>query len=135
MNAVLPRASLGLLYIDPVFLLTSSHLLRRLLSIANQRNGERSMSQDTSGLYKSISTLGDAIAWGAAILGTPMLFMATKAFFFSYFWKAWGAEIAGILIWVMGAIEAYVIYAATSFLFTAGTIWVMTALAVRRFKE
>jgi len=92
------------------------------------------LNQDTSGLYKSVSTLGHAIALGVAILGTPMLFLATKAVFFSYFSEAWGPTLASLLMWVMGGVEAYVIFAATSFLFIAGTSWVMTVLAVRRFK-
>lgn len=93
------------------------------------------MNQDTSGLYKSISSLGNAIALGTAVIGTPMAFDLTKDFLFGYFYNIWGGEIAAILVLVMAAIEAYVIYAAVSFLFTAAVIWIMTALAVRRFKE
>lgn len=93
------------------------------------------MNQDTSGLYKSISSLGNAIALGAAVIGTPTAFDLTKDFLFAYFYRLWDSEIAAILVLVMAGIEAYVIYAATSFLFTAAVIWIITTLAVRRFKE
>ncbi len=93
------------------------------------------MSNETSGLYKSISALGKAVALAATLIGTPLLFDATKGPLYTYFLKTWGADIAWILVWVMGAIEAYVIYASVSFLFTAGIVWIMTTLAVRRFRE
>ena len=91
-------------------------------------------NQEPSGLYKSVSTLGKVVAVAAVILGTPLVFGMTKLPLFSYLAASWGRDIAGILVWVMGAIEVYLIYEATAFFFTAGVIWGLTALAARRFK-
>ena len=92
-------------------------------------------NQEPSGLYTSVSTLGKVIGVAAVILGTPMVYGMTKAPLFSYLSAAWGRDIAGPLAWVMGAIEAYLLYESVSFLFTAGVIWAVTRLAMRRFED
>lgn len=91
--------------------------------------------QEPSGLYKSISTLANVIAFVVMLMGTPLLFDVTKWPLFRYFVKTWGRDIASLLVWLMGAIEAYLIYMAASFLLTAGIVWLVTALAMRRFKD
>lgn len=93
------------------------------------------MNQEPSGLYKSVSSLGKAIALGAALLATPAVFDVTKPFLFPYFSKTWGRDVAEILVWVMAGVEAYVIYAAVSFVFTAVMVWIMTVLAARGLGE
>ena len=93
------------------------------------------MSQDTSGLYKSISTLGGVLAFGLTLLATPLVFDLTKAPLYRYFLAQWGADLAWILVWVMGGIEAFIIFAASSLLLKAGMVWLLTSMAMRRFKE
>ena len=94
------------------------------------------MTQQTeSGLYKVIKSFGEALAIIAAILGTPLLFNATKHPLFHYLRGAWGDDLSVILVWIMGAVEAYAIYAAVSLVFTAGVVWLMTWLAARQFGE
>ncbi|WP_167670764.1 hypothetical protein [Allopusillimonas ginsengisoli] len=93
------------------------------------------MNKESSGLYKSISMLGNAIALGAALIGTPIVFDATQQIAFFYLAKTWGLSTAEILIWVLAAIEAYVIYAAVSFIITAGIVWLITVIATRSFRE
>ena len=93
------------------------------------------MNEDQSGLYKTISNLGKVVGAAAVLLGTPLLYDATKRPLFSYFAKTWGRDLAEYLVLAMGAIEAYLIYVSVSLLFTAGTIWVITTLAMRRFKD
>ena len=91
--------------------------------------------ENTSGLYKSISLLGNVIAVAAVILGMPLVFGMTKVPLYVYLasWLRW--DFAGILVWVMGAIEAYLIYVSVSFLVTAGIVWTTTTLAMRQFKK
>jgi len=93
------------------------------------------MSQDTSGLYKGISALGSALAFGLTILATPLVFDLTKTPLYRYFLAQWGTDWAWLLVWVMGGIEAFAIFAASSLLLKAGMVWGMTTLAMRRFKE
>ena len=94
------------------------------------------MTQQTeSGLYKNIKSLGEVLAVIAAILGTPLLFNATKMRLYYYLRSAWGEELSALLVWVMGVAEAYAIYAAVSLIFTAGVVWLMTWLAARQFGE
>ncbi|MFT3815215.1 MAG: hypothetical protein QM740_17840 [Acidovorax sp.] len=90
--------------------------------------------QQPTGLYNGISTLGKVVALAAAILGTPLLYNATKGPLFSYFVKTWGRDWADLLVLTMGGIEAAVIYISVSLLFTAGVIWLITTLAMRRFR-
>lgn len=91
--------------------------------------------QGPSGLYKSISTLAEVIAVVVMVMGTPRLFEMTKGPLFRYFIKTWDRDVASLLVWLMGAIEAYLIFMAASFLLTAGMVWLVTALAMRRFKD
>lgn len=93
------------------------------------------MEEDQSGLYKTISTLGKVVAAAAGLLLTPMLYEASKRPLFAYFAKTWGRDLADILVMVMGTIEAYLIYTSVSLLISAGTIWAITALTMRRFKD
>lgn len=93
------------------------------------------MSQDTSGLYKGISALGSALAFGLTILATPLIFDLTKIPLYRYFLAQWGTDWAWLLVWVMGGIEAFAIFAASSLLLKAGMVWGMTTLAMRRFRE
>lgn len=93
------------------------------------------MSQDTSGLYKGISALGSALAFGLTILATPLVFDLTKIPLYRYFLAQWGTDWAWLLVWVMGGIEAFAIFAASSLLLKAGMVWGMTTLAMRRFRE
>lgn len=60
------------------------------------------MSQDTSGLYKGISALGSALAFGLTILATPLIFDLTKIPLYRYFLAQWGTDWAWLLVWVMG---------------------------------
>jgi hypothetical protein len=85
------------------------------------------------GISKGVSGLAKAIGVMASILGTPALFNATKAGLFKYLYNTWGEGIAGLLLWVMAAAEAYAIYAAVSLGFTVFAIWAMTSYAARRF--
>ena len=91
--------------------------------------------ENTSGLYKSISLLGQVIAVAAVILGMPLVFGMTKVPLYLYLAGSWGRDIAGILVWVMGAIEAYLIYVSVSLLVTAGIVWFTTTLAMRQFRK
>ncbi|HCL4135302.1 TPA: hypothetical protein N2C61_006467 [Pseudomonas aeruginosa] len=88
-----------------------------------------------SGLYKSIAMLGNGLAALAALFGTPILFDATRGMAWAYLTKTWGRDFSAILVWILGAIEAYVIYAAVSFVLSAALVWAMTALAARSFRE
>lgn len=89
---------------------------------------------DQTGIYKSISTLGQVVGLAATILGTPLAYDATKRPLFLYFIKTWGRDWAEFLVLAMGGIEAALIYIVVSLLFTAGVIWIITTLAMRRFK-
>lgn len=91
--------------------------------------------QSPTGLYKTISTFADIIAVVAVIMVTPHVFNLTKRPLFSYFIKYWGRDFAELLVWVMGAIEAYLIFMATSLLLTGTVIWLVTTLIMRRFKD
>lgn len=91
--------------------------------------------ENESGVYKSIKTLGEVLAVIVAILGTPLLFNATKMRLYYYLRSAWGEELSALLVWVMGVAEAYAIYAAVSLLFTVAVVWIMTRLAARHFGE
>ena len=94
------------------------------------------MTQQTeNGIYGSVKTLGEALALGAAILGTPLVFNATKYPLFRYLRVAWGDEVAGLLVWVMAIVEAFAIYAAVSFVITTAVVWIMTRLAARHFGD
>ncbi|MCI2808928.1 hypothetical protein [Eoetvoesiella caeni] len=91
--------------------------------------------QGPSGLYQSISTLAGVIAFAVMLMGTPIVFEMTYRPLFSYFLKFWSRDLAESLVWVMGAVEACLIFMATSFLLTAGMVWIVTQLAMRRFKD
>lgn len=93
------------------------------------------MSQDTSGLYKAISFLGGLLAAGIALLSTPLVFSVTKGPLYRYFFQHWGADLAWILVWVMGGLEGLTIFAASALLLKAGMVWLLTSMAMRRFKE
>ncbi len=93
------------------------------------------MSQDTSGLYKAISTLGGVLAFAIAVLATPLVFDLTKVPLYRYFLQHWGPDLAWILVWVMGAVEGFTIFAASALLLKAGMVWLLTSMAMRRFKE
>ena len=93
------------------------------------------MSQDTSGIYKAISFLGGLLATGIALLATPLVFSVTKIPLYRYFLQHWGGDLAWLLVWVMGGIEALTIFAASSLLLKAGMVWLLTSMAMRRFKE
>lgn len=93
------------------------------------------MSNDSSGLYKAISTLGGVLAFGIALLATPLVFGLTKVPLYRYFITHWGADLAWILVWVMGGVEAIIIYAASALLLKASMVWLLTSMAMRRFKE
>jgi hypothetical protein len=82
-------------------------------------NQDQNQEQGPSGFYKIISTLGQILGVAAAILGTPLLFSMTKLPLYSYLRDARGRDIASILVWVMGAIEAYLIYVSVSLLFAS----------------
>ncbi len=88
-----------------------------------------------SGLYKRISTLGDAIAFLVATLATPLIFDRTKDSALRYLSHSWGHDYAEALVLLLGFIEGYVIYAAVSFMLSAALVWAMTALAARSFRE
>lgn len=91
--------------------------------------------QIESGVYKSIKALGQALAIGTVILGTPLLFNATKHPLFHFLREGWGDELSVIFVWIMGIVEAFAIYAAVSLLFTAAVVWIMTRLAASHFGE
>lgn len=93
------------------------------------------MNEEQSGLHKSISTLGQLVGLAATILGTPLVYDATKRPLLSYFIKTWGRDWAELLVLAMGGIEAALIYILVSLLFTAGVLWLITTLAMRRFKD
>lgn len=84
------------------------------------------------GISKGVEGLSKALGVMVSILGTPMLFNATKDWLYGYLLKTWGHEIAGILIWVMAAAEAYAIYKMVSLGFIVLVISVMTSYAGRR---
>lgn len=88
-----------------------------------------------SGLFKSISTLADVIAVAVTLFAMPLLFGMTKRPMFLYFTETWGRDLAKLLVWVMGAIEAYLVFMATSFVLTGALVWLVTTLAMRRFKD
>lgn len=85
------------------------------------------------GISKGVMGLANALGVIASILGTPALFNATKGALYAYLFKTWGEDIAGILIWVMAAAEAYAIYKAVALGLTILAIWAMTAYAARRY--
>ncbi len=90
---------------------------------------------ETSGLYKGISALGNAIALAAMILGTPLVFSVTKRPLYAYFMDTWGPDFAVYLVWLMGGIEGFIIFSTTALLFKSGVVWTLTSLAMRRFRE
>ena len=90
---------------------------------------------ETSGLYKGISALGNAVALAVTLLGTPLVFEITKRPLYRYFRDAWGSDLATYLVWAMGGIEGFIIFATTALLFKAGVVWALTALAMRRFND
>jgi cobalamin synthase len=91
------------------------------------------MSHDPTGIYQGVTSLAKAVSLMAALFGTPPLFDATKVHAFAFFAKTWGHKVAGVLYWVLGAAQAYLIYATVSFLVSSLLIWAMTALAARKF--
>lgn len=93
------------------------------------------MNNDSSGLYKAISTLGGVLAFGIALMATPLVFDWTKGPLYRYFLQHWGADLAWILVWVMGGVEAFAIFAASALLLKTSMVWLLTSMAMRRFKE
>ncbi|MEJ0003800.1 MAG: hypothetical protein WDN30_09865 [Pararobbsia sp.] len=91
--------------------------------------------QGPTGFFKSIATFADVLALAIALLMTPRAFDLTKRPLFHYFMKTWGRDFAELFVWVMGAIEAYLIFMATSFVLTGALVWLVTTLVMRRFKE
>jgi hypothetical protein len=88
-----------------------------------------------SGLYKTIAALGKAVGLGVSIMATPAVFNHTKVSILTYLSHTWGGEIAYYLTWVMGGVEAYVIYVVTSLVFTAGIVAMIAAAAARRYGD
>lgn len=86
-----------------------------------------------SAFYKGVSALGTAIGIGAAILATPPIFNATRGPLLSYLTETWGGKAAEFLTYVMGAVEAYVIYAVVKLLLASAMTFGTAALAARRF--
>jgi hypothetical protein len=89
--------------------------------------------QEPSGLYKGVDLLGKLVGAAAVILGTPLVYGATKYLLYAYLAQNWGRDLAVYLMWAMGFIEAYLIYALVSFIVTAGVIWGLAKLAARGF--
>lgn len=85
------------------------------------------------GISKGVIGLSNALGVIAAILGTPALFNATKAWLYGYLLKTCGDGLAGALMWVMAAAEAWAIYSAVSIGIIIFATWGMTWLATRRF--
>ena len=98
----------------------------------NQQQGQE---QGPTGLYKSISTLADIVALFVMVAATPRLFELTKRPMYLYFVKDWGRDIGEFLVWGMGAVEAYLIFMATSFLLTGGIVWLVMKIVMRRFDK
>lgn len=83
--------------------------------------------------YRGVSALGSALGIGVAILGTPPIFDRTRGPLFSYLAETWGNDLANVLTWIFGGVEAFIIYAGVKLLFTSLVIWGMAALAAKRF--
>jgi hypothetical protein len=86
-----------------------------------------------SAITKGISAIGTALGIGAAILLTPILFEWTRQPLLNHLLETWNAGLANLLTWVMGGVEAFIIYGGTKLFFTLLTIWTTAALAARRF--
>lgn len=86
-----------------------------------------------SGVFKTIRSLGKALGLAASILGTPMVYGATRWKMYAYLSATWDENLAHILTVVMAGVEAYVIYVTTTLVFTGLVIWAMAALAARRY--
>lgn len=86
-----------------------------------------------SAIYRGISGLGSAVGLAVTIMLTPVVFERSKGFIYGYLSSYWGHDIANVLTLVMGAIQAFVIYACTSLLLTLLAVCVVTAFAASRF--
>lgn len=86
-----------------------------------------------SGFYKTIASLGKAIGLGVSIMVTPVLFNHTKEAIWGHLHQTFGTDISFYLTWIMGAVEAYVIYVVTGLTFTAVAVSTIAAMAARRY--
>lgn len=88
-----------------------------------------------SGLFDSMLKLGKAIGLAAAILLTPQAFALSQPALLRYLAPKVGIDLGVVLTWVMGGIEAYLIYHFVALLLTFLVVWLLTALAARGFRQ
>ena len=93
--------------------------------------GDNGQQQGNGGIAGALSAFGKVAGIGASILLIPMIFNATRGPLLRYFTRTLGAKFAPVLTWVMGAVEAYLVYSVISILITLVTLWAVTALASR----
>lgn len=84
-----------------------------------------------SPLTRCLTALGTASGVASSILLTPPLFNLTERWLSNYLTSIWGADLAGILVFVMGASWAVALYALTKMLMIGGLTAALVSLAAR----
>jgi hypothetical protein len=83
--------------------------------------------------YRSVAAIGNGIGAGSAILLTPLIFNATRDALLVYLTKTWGAGLGHALTWMMGAVEAGLIFFCVKLAFVSLVTFAAAAIAARGF--
>ncbi len=90
---------------------------------------------NNGGLAVEISRLGQAIGLVASLMLTPIVFRWTGPGLYHYFTGALGRDYAEAATWITGAAEAYIIYSAVSIGITLASVWAVTAMIERGWRQ
>ena len=87
------------------------------------------------GIQKATAAIGAALGLAVALLATPVLFELTRNPLYAYFFRYFpDRDIALGLMWLFGAIEAFLVFAFSNLIFTAILMYLFAALAVRSLR-
>jgi len=87
----------------------------------------------SGGVSNNIANLGKGLGLAAALLGTPAIYVRTRAGLMTYYGDAFGHSAAQWLTWATGLVEAYLLYAVVSLAFTGLVTWMVAKRAVDSF--
>lgn len=76
-------------------------------------------------IAKTLAHMGTALGLGMAIMVTPMIFRATRDHLLHYFSEIWPGQLSGLLVWAMGGVEAFLLFATTKVVCMLLTIWLL----------
>ena len=97
-------------------------------------NGQ-SGSAKGGGIQRGVGAIGAALGLAVSLLTAPLVFDMTRNALYAYFLKYFHEhDIALSLMWVFGAIEAFLIFGVSNLIFTATLMYLFAALAVRSLR-